>query len=106
MQPSTSRASPVDDEAQTLRHCRDTAGRVTGRSRDGGAASNAVRPPIKAWDVPDVQRFLVVAAHDSYSPLWLIALHGGMRRGELLGLRRQDIDFGRGVLRVQQILGR
>jgi len=64
----------------------------------------AVRPPIKTWDVADIQRFLAIAEPDGYSPLWLIALHTGMRRGELLGLRWRDVDLAKGVLRVQQIL--
>ncbi len=71
---------------------------------DAVSPPKAMRPPIKSWDVPDVQRFLAVAAPDGYSPLWLIALHTGMRRGELLGLRWRDVDLAKGVLRVQQIL--
>lgn len=71
---------------------------------DAVSPPKAMRPPIKSWDVPDVQHFLAVAAPDGYSPLWLIALHTGMRRGELLGLRWRDVDLSRGVLRVQQIL--
>ncbi len=36
--------------------------------------------------------------------LWLMALSLGLRRGELLGLRWQDVNFERGTLRVAQTL--
>jgi integrase len=62
------------------------------------------RPPIKAWDVPDVQRFLDIAHDDGYWPLWLIAVHTGMRRGELLGLRWSDVDLSKGLLHVRRSL--
>lgn len=35
-------------------------------------------------------------------PLLVVALHTGMRKGEILGLRWQDIDFGRKILTVQK----
>lgn len=79
-------------------------GLVSRNVTDAVSPPKAVRPPIRSWDVTDVQHFLAVAAPDGYSPLWLIALHTGMRRGELLGLRWMDVDLAKGVLRVQQIL--
>ena len=62
----------------------------------------APRPPIKGWVMLDLRRFMAVAHDDGYSPLWLLAAHTGMRQGELLGLRWQDIDLDRGVCRVVQ----
>jgi len=73
--------------------------------------TDAVAPPkdrrrvVESWDVADVQRFLHAAAGDRrYGPVWLVALHTGMRRGELLGLRWQDVDLDTGVLHVRQAL--
>jgi len=73
--------------------------------------TDAVAPPkdrrraVESWDVDDVQRFLDVAAGDRrFGPVWLVALHTGMRRGELLGLRWQDMDLDAGVLHVRQAL--
>jgi integrase len=60
------------------------------------------RPPIETWDTAEVRRFLAVAEDDGYSPVWLLALHTGMRRGELLGLRWTDVDLAKGVLHVRQ----
>jgi integrase len=63
-----------------------------------------VRPPIKYWDVDDVQRFLDVACEDHLCVLWVLALHTGLRRGELLGLRWGDVDLDRAVLQVRRSL--
>jgi integrase len=43
---------------------------------------------------------------DPYQALLTLALSTGLRRGEILGLRWQDIDFEQGVLRVRQAMHR
>ncbi len=77
-------------------------GLVSRNVTESVAPPKSTRPPIKTWDVPDVQRFLAAVEDDSYSPVWLIALYTGMRRGELLGLRWQDVDLAAGVVHVRQ----
>ncbi len=37
-----------------------------------------------------------------YGPIWLLLALTGMRRGEALGLRWQDVDFGEGTMNVSQ----
>jgi integrase len=61
-------------------------------------------PPAerRAWTVEQARRFLALARDSDYGCLWAIALHTGMRRGELLGLRWKDIDFEASNLRVLQ----
>lgn len=71
---------------------------------DAATPPKAVRPQVKYWDVESVRRFLDVAREDRFSPLWAVALHTGMRRGELLGLRWQDVDLEQSVLHVRQSL--
>ena len=34
--------------------------------------------------------------------LWAVAFYSGLRRGELIGLRRGDIDLATGVIRVER----
>jgi integrase len=41
-----------------------------------------------------------------FEALFKLALATGMRRGELLGLKWQDIDFERGMLQVRRVLSR
>ncbi len=60
------------------------------------------RKELRTWNREDVRRFLDAATSDVYAPLWEIALATGIRRGELLGLRWQDVDLTRGTLTIQQ----
>lgn len=71
---------------------------------------DAVEPP--KVDEPDMyvlsaeeaDRLLKAAKGDRLYPLYLTALHTGMRLGELLGLRWQDVDLDEGVAWVRQTL--
>jgi len=56
----------------------------------------------ETWSASESRQFLATASTDGYSPLWLLALTTGMRRGELLGLRWQDVDFEHRALHVRQ----
>jgi integrase len=46
--------------------------------------------------------FIDVAQHDRLSVLWHLLLLEGMRRGEALGLRWQDINWDRGTAHISQ----
>jgi integrase len=48
---------------------------------------------MQTWNEDEVKRFLEVARDSRYYPLFYTALFTGMRRGELLALRWQDVDF-------------
>ncbi|WP_235608186.1 tyrosine-type recombinase/integrase, partial [Frankia casuarinae] len=50
--------------------------------------------------VEQARRFLDVAAGDRLEALFVVALTMGLRRGELLGLRWDDVDLDAGTLRV------
>ncbi len=69
---------------------------------------DAVDPPrvthkqAATWTAEEVKKFLVFAEKDGYHPYWLLAVATGMRRGELLGLRWQDIDIARSRVHVRQ----
>src|SRR5688572_25272641 len=62
------------------------------------------RPQAATCNHDQVRRFLAAAANDGYGPIWLLAAMTGLRRGELLGLQWEDVDLGRGVLRVRRSL--
>ncbi|MBA2634215.1 MAG: site-specific integrase [Chloroflexi bacterium] len=54
----------------------------------------------------EVRRLLAVARQDRFYALLLVTATVGLRRGEVLGLRWQDLDLGRGTLRVEQTVQR
>jgi len=57
------------------------------------------------WDEEQVRLFLAEAKRSSrFYPLYLTALLTGMRQGELLGLRRQDLDLTLAVAHVNRSL--
>jgi integrase len=50
----------------------------------------------------EARRFIEASLADSLSPLWLLYLTTGFRRGEALGLRWRDVDWVRSTLTVKQ----
>jgi integrase len=57
------------------------------------------------WTADEATKFISVADQSIYGPVWLLALVTGLRKGELLGLRWQDLDLEQRVLRVRQTVG-
>lgn len=53
------------------------------------------RPEMLTWNDGEVWTFLDFTAGDADHALWRTALMTGMRRGELLGLRRRDLQLDR-----------
>ena len=48
----------------------------------------------------ELQRFLAQAKEDGYYELFLLELGTGMRRGELMGLQWDDLNFQTGELQI------
>ncbi len=55
-----------------------------------------------AWTLEQMRRFMEVARGRPLGLFYMLALTTGMRRGELLGLRWQDVDLDAGRLMVRQ----
>ncbi|MGH7881740.1 MAG: tyrosine-type recombinase/integrase [Candidatus Dormibacteraceae bacterium] len=51
------------------------------------------RPEMQTWTIEEQKKFLDFTTQDRNYLLYVLALTTGMRRGELLGLRRRDIDL-------------
>ena len=72
--------------------------------------AEAVTPPktkkveMKTWDNEQVKAFLKVAKASVYYSIYFTAIYTGMRRGEVLGVRWQDVDFENNVIYVRQTL--
>jgi len=58
----------------------------------------------KHWTKEQVLRFLEIAKTHKYYIIFLLLLCYGLRRGEVLGLRRKDIDFENNVIKIRQSL--
>jgi integrase len=67
------------------------------------------RPPereMQTLDAAQVKQFHEAAGHYRLKAIFLLATATGMRQGELLGLKWDDIDFESGKLTVQRTLAR
>jgi integrase len=54
----------------------------------------------------EVRRLLAAATDDRLEALWVLAVHTGMRQGELLALKWTDVDLEAGKIRVRRTLTR
>jgi len=64
----------------------------------------APRKEFTVLDREQVKAFLQAAKADDLHALYAVAVTTGLRQGELLGLRWQDVDLKAGTLAVRQIL--
>ena len=70
-------------------------------------AADCKYPPKNAKEMKvltreEMQRFLVQAKEEGYFELFLLELAIGLRRGEVLALQWDDLDFTTGELRIQR----
>ena len=61
---------------------------------------------IKPLTVEQAQILIATARGHKWEALFTLALATGMRRGELIGLKWQDINFKTGMLQVVRVLTR
>jgi integrase len=61
---------------------------------------------VRPWSADEALAFLRTAKPDPLYPAFVLLLLYGMRRGEVLGLRWQDVDLDEGTLRIRQQIGR
>jgi len=60
------------------------------------------RGEMLVWSVEEMRAFQAFTVKDADHGLWWAALMTGMRRGELLGLRRRDLELAAARLHVRQ----
>ncbi len=65
--------------------------------RPSGAAA-----PGAAWSADEARRFLAVAATDRLDAAWRLSVVGGLRRGEVCGLRWTSIDLTAATLAITE----
>jgi len=71
---------------------------------DAVDAPRFARKEMLTWTAENARAFLTTAEGDTYSPIWLLMLTTGLRRGEALGVRWQDFDAVKGVLHIRQTI--
>ncbi|MCL6558700.1 MAG: site-specific integrase [Firmicutes bacterium] len=74
-------------------------------------AENTVRPPVKYKEIPpltekELEKYLAEAKKDRLYTAFLLDLYTGLRKGELLALKWENIDLHAGILKVKESLGR
>jgi integrase len=57
---------------------------------------------VEPYEVPEVQRLLEAATRGRNSARWAVALALGLRQGEALGLKWDDIDLDKGTIRIRR----
>jgi integrase len=87
--------------AQALKHAH-AAGLIAKNPMEGVTPPRRDARDHRTWEPWEVERFLLAAEGKTYSPIWLIALTTGMRIGELLALRWQDVDLEAGTIAVER----
>lgn len=68
----------------------------------GVRVPKGARKEMTVWTAEEAVGFLDAVAEDRLAALWTLALHTGLRRGELAGLRWVDVDLDAGALTVAQ----
>jgi integrase len=68
----------------------------------GARVPKGERKEMSVWTAEEASTFLDTVADDRLAALWTVALHTGLRRGELAGLRWKDLDLDAQTLTVAQ----
>jgi len=74
--------------------------------------SQLVSPPriskkdIRVWSIEEANRFLSLTEKRRFYIVYVLALYTGMRKGEILALRWQDVDLEQAKLQVRRTLYR
>ena len=67
-------------------------------------APRSERHEMKALDAAGIRKLLNEARGDRYEALYVLAIHTGMRWGEIVGLQWQDVDLVSGVVQVRRVV--
>jgi integrase len=71
---------------------------------DGLKPSRSRRHEIHPLTPEQAKAFLNAARGDRYEALYVLAVHCGLRQGELLGLKWSDVDLNSGTLQVRRTM--
>src|SRR5215211_8125239 len=63
-------------------------------------------PEMRTLSAAETRKLLEAARGDKLEALYMLAVQTGMRQGELLALKWEDVDLNEGVIRVRRTLAR
>ena len=63
-------------------------------------------PRIKPFNADEVKKIMDLTTNDNYRFYLAIAFYTGMRSGEIIALKKNDIDFENNIIRVQRTRSR
>ena len=98
-------AGGVHHVHRTLRAALNEAVRRSHLTRNTALLAKAPKPDaddVEPYDVPEIHRLLEEAAQRRNGARWALALALGLRQGEALGLTWDDVDLGKGAIRVRR----
>ncbi|MDE3839358.1 site-specific integrase [Bacillus methanolicus] len=61
---------------------------------------------MQTWSIEEVNEFLKYTKHSRYHPVFFLAAYTGMRKGEILALHWDDIDFEKKTITIKKTLYR
>jgi integrase len=98
-------AGGVHHVHRTLRAALNEAVKRSHLARNPVLLAKATRPTekeVKPYGIEEIQHLLRVASARRNSARWALALALGLRQGEALGLRWEDVDLDSGILRIRR----
>ncbi|WP_327355022.1 tyrosine-type recombinase/integrase [Streptomyces sp. NBC_01304] len=105
MQKNGSAAGTAHHAHRTIRVALGEAvrrGHITRNVAEIARAPRLEEDDIEPYTIEEIQRLLVEAAKLRNSARWVIALALGLRQGEALGLKWEDVDLDAGYLRTRK----
>ncbi len=72
-----------------------------GRAREPAAPASTPKSTGATWTVDQLSAWLAVATHDEDAGMWVLVATTGMRRSELAGLRRDQLDLDAGTMTLE-----
>jgi integrase len=72
--------------------------------------ASMIEPPrldkteMNVWTIEQVHTFLKISKHSRFHPIFFLAAYTGMRKGEILGLKWDDINFEEKTISIKRTL--